>query len=432
MNEIRPSYYKDKQYYFTGDLGYFQISEPRNWNEDEKEFKRSEKVHGVFTNLSNNLQFYKGDATNDGGYDYLKQTYDIYGINAQVLLVKKEIIDGKWVDSYRGYLDFSTYSRLSNLIEIKFNESGLYEKIKARQSEDLEINRSETMDGDALEQLNQNRVSFESREILIINELNRRFNDTYLKVPSGTDNYIEVDKDYTNLAFRHDKLGLYEAICVPLVMSPETDGNVQTIYETDIKENNSLYANEDNPAVMFYAEAVNDKKLIIDIDFDSEYIAGYNGDFNHFRLDLVIYENGANLDYKDKHSLIDKEHLYFGDKFSFKDTIEYEIKSGQSLALAVHSSSLAERTHKLKINRSDVVITDPTYFENSDSEFVLPHEALDRMLHIITNKENTLKSTALGRIDLGYEVDGDSAYVGITNGFWVEVLEIEQRTTLRT
>lgn len=424
MVEIRPSYYNNKRYTLRGLLGNLEISEPINWNEDEKEFKRSDKVHGVFTNLSNNLQFYKGDENNNGGYDYLKQTYDIYGINANVLLVKDEKIDGEWIESYRGYLDYSTYSRQNNLIEIKFNESGLYEKIKARQSEDLELNRSETMDGSPLQQLSQNKVSLEGRSILIVTELNRRFSDQYLKVSSG-DNSLEFEKDTTTLIFDHYSGRKYEAIAVPLVMNPEVDGNVQTVYDYNIKEGGASYEDANDVSTMFYADSPNAKELTLDIDIDGIINMDVIGT-KKLRLDLVVYENGLNFDYKTHFPLLELNNSINGDLFQYKDQYKYDILAGESLALSIHSYSNPFGFIKVKLNRSDVIITDPTYFDATESEFVLPYEALDRILHIITNKKNTLKSNALGRIDIvdengnpKYKTDGDSAYVGLTSGFWV-------------
>jgi len=94
MNYISPSYYNKVRYFLLGDtIGRQEISEPIGWREDEKEFKRSTKVHGVFINLSNNLEFYKGDEKNNGGYDYLVASYESEGINAQVVLIKQEQVD---------------------------------------------------------------------------------------------------------------------------------------------------------------------------------------------------------------------------------------------------------------------------------------------------------------------------------------------------
>lgn len=419
MVEIRPSYYNNKRYTLRGLIGNLEISEPINWNEDEKEFKRSEDVHGVFTNLSNNLQFYKGDENNNGGYDYLKQTYDVYGINASVLLVKDEKIDGEWSESYRGYLDYSTYSRESNKIEIKFNESGLYEKIKARQSEDLEINRTTTMDGTDLTNnpLTLNTVYYSGRDILLSNELIQRKSERYLSIPSGDNSVIlSYVNDKTALVFAHSLGGNYEAIALPLAMSNEISGNVQTVYDYNIKEDGNSYENANDVSTMFYANATQDKKLTIDFDIN---LALNVEKSTTIRLDLVKYKNGLVLDFDEYINLAKVENFIGSNSLIYKDTKQIDLYAGESLALAVHSAVSSIGFVVAIVNKCNVIIQDPTYFEATEGSFILPHELLDRILYIITNEKNTLKSNDLGRIDLNYKKDGDSAFTGLTSGFWI-------------
>jgi len=195
MGNILTSYSNIVRYYLVGTIGKTEISEPINWKEDEKEFKRSTKSHGVFINLSNNLKFYKGDVKNDGGYDYLAQSYETEGINAVVVLIKEELDENNlWVESYRGYLDFSTYSTLNNIAEIKFNESGVYEKIKARQKEDLELDRLTTMDGDTIEdELETKTVALDGREILFVSAL-KRTDDVSGLIIFGGGNWVSNEK----------------------------------------------------------------------------------------------------------------------------------------------------------------------------------------------------------------------------------------------
>ena len=111
MAIIQDSYFVKYRYSLRGELGLLYILEPVGWNEDNKIFKRSTEVHGVFTSLSNNLEFLIGDKYNDGGYNYLKETYETKGINAKVSLVKEENVSGKFYEVYRGNFDFSTYDR---------------------------------------------------------------------------------------------------------------------------------------------------------------------------------------------------------------------------------------------------------------------------------------------------------------------------------
>ena len=171
MSEILTSYFEKYRYSISSKLGTTFISEPINWNDDNKTLKRSEDVHGVFTSLSNNLEFYVGDDVSDGGYDLIRKIYETEGVNGKALLRKEENVSGTWLESYRGYFDFSTYSREENVIKIKFNESGLYEFIKSRGGEELEIDRLTTMDGNPVEPMNVETVALDGRKILIIDSL---------------------------------------------------------------------------------------------------------------------------------------------------------------------------------------------------------------------------------------------------------------------
>ena len=72
MGNTLQSYFEKYRYSLKGPLGILYISDPIGWNEDNKVFKRSNDVHGVFTSLSSNLEFYKGDEENEemkGGND---------------------------------------------------------------------------------------------------------------------------------------------------------------------------------------------------------------------------------------------------------------------------------------------------------------------------------------------------------------------------
>ena len=432
MGNYLTSYSDIVKYTLIGDLGSTEISAPINWNEDEKEFKRSEDAHGVFINLSNNLQFYKGDELNDGGYSFIKETYDTYGINAKLLLIKSDKEDDKWVESYRGYLDFSTYSRQSNLIEIKFNESGLYEKLKARRSEDFELNRETTMDGDVIDALVTQTFENLGREILIISEFNVAKSKSDIKIPSG-DNAVRKYVDYSQMDFNHSSGGDWEAIVIPMDMVAEQSGNVQTIYDYDIHENGSSYE-DGTTAIMFYADADNNNTLKVDIEIELEVVSEYlyYGD-GALRLDLVRYENGENYDFKEYINLAtgsnEKGTVI---KYSASD-LPIEILTGESLCLACHSNAAVGHI-LVNVNKANVTIKDPTFYDDPNgnkAEFILPYEALDRTIEILTGEKNALKSKILGRTDTfeKWSEDGFASLIGLTTGFLVRKFDDKGFTT---
>ena len=85
MSGINQTYFDRVRFILQNDnLGSLIIEEPIGWNSDDKELSRHKDYHGIFPKFSNNLKF-KGQAK-----DYLQTLYDVYGINAQVRLVKDE------------------------------------------------------------------------------------------------------------------------------------------------------------------------------------------------------------------------------------------------------------------------------------------------------------------------------------------------------
>jgi hypothetical protein len=428
MNSISPTYYNLVRYFLLGDtIGRKKISEPIGWKEDEKEFKRSPKVHGVFINLSNNLEFYKGDEKNNGGYDYLVASYEAEGINANVILIKQEQVNNEWVESYRGHLDFSTYSKLNNKAKIRFNESGLYEKIKARQSEKIELGRLDTMDGDAIEPLETETVALDGREILILSKLQRTKTPESNTQKAGQ-NFVINQETHSQLSFAHNSLGDFEAIAVPISMISEISGDVQTVYDYDIPENESSYGDGKGTGNMFYAIADDDIPLTIDFNVSFMFSGSYVSD--EIRLDIVKYENGLNYDFKEYINLKTVTNPVADLVYSFVSTDEeIELLIGESLALVFHSTRQSNSRVGMQVFDADVTIKDFTFFDKSTAKFVLPKEGLERILHIITGVENTLKSNILGRTDLGDAVDGDASLTGLTNGFWVRKFDDEELTT---
>lgn len=436
---IAQEYFGKYRYSIRGPLGFIYITQPINWNDDNKTFKRSVDTHGVFINLSNDLKFYIGDGDNggDGGYNYLKATYQQIGINAVVLLVKEENISGKWVEVYRGYFDFSTYNQDPYTISIKFNESGLYEKIKARQSEEIEVDRLTTMDGDEIEPMNVETVAIDGRKILIISELNLTTSTTqYYADVSGNDGsvlFTANKKVYINIKWGGSRE--YGAIVLPYTMVAEQDGNVQSVtdYKCPIKveggSGGGNYHNGSSTAAMFYDESPN--KKILKVDIDVAFIRRNNNGVDKARIDLLKYGGVLGLEFISAEPLLSVDNPARDQEYSYKISgKEISLEAGESLSMVLRLERGSSRnTSIFEIPRARINITDETYDDPSQSNFIMPFETLNRILHIITNKKNTLVSVPLGRPEVGYAQDGYASLTGITNGFWVRQFNTEKVTT---
>jgi len=426
MGNIYQSYFKMYRYSLRGALGYLEISQPIGWGEDNKVFKRSTECHGVFINLSSNLYFYIGDENNDGGYNYLKNTYETYGINATVSLVKEENISGTWEESYRGFFDFSTYSRNNTLIEIMFNESGIYEKIKSRNSEDLELDRLTTMDGTVLGPLKTELMELQGRKILIISELNRTKGDgSWIQVPGNM--FVAVNNGENDSKIQLVTINRDIACIIPLTMIAEQDGNVQTIYGYEIRANASAYENGTTGS-MFYAVAENDNTITV--DFDIEFASVEYNRVSTLKVDLVKFSNGISYEYASTTTLLTVNPVNQGQVYSLKQSgVKIPLLANESLALAIRAENNNGIETIISVTKASVIITDETYYPSTQSKFVLPFEALERVVNVITDKGGVLKSNALGRTDLGYLEDGYASLTGLTNGFWVREFNTEKITT---
>jgi len=445
MPYVLPSYTNKVRYTLIDSLGSLEIAEPINWKDDEKEFKRSTEVHGVFTNLSNNLEFYKGDSQNDGGYDRLKTIYDLDGINAQVLLVKDELVNDEWVESYRGYLDFSTYSRQNNMAQIKFNESGIYELIKARKNEKIELNRTTDLDGDTLtpEKLDDvtETTGLDGRNILIVSKLERT-RGVGTPINSG-ENIVNNGEEFSRILFDHTEGKEYEAVCLPISMVSEETGDVQTVYNYNIREVGGTSYEDGETSIMFYSIA--DQEIELTINFDIE-IESKLETSNEFRIDLVTFNNGINYNYVSYDPLITINDFALNDVFTYQEEIKVSLNAGESLALVARSRKNNEEGIVIvHINKSDVILSEETYFPKSTAKTILAHEAGERILNIITGESNILKSNALGRTDILDEngnkrypnltLDDESergALTGLTNGFWLRNFDDDEERPFTT
>jgi len=74
---------------------------------------------------------------------------------------------------------------------------------------------------------------------------------------------------------------------------------------------------------------------------------------------------------------------------------------------------------------ADITITEDDSFPSTEALDILPYEMVDRLLEKITGEKGLLKSSLLGREDLGYDKDGAWAYLAVSSGFWARGFGLE-------
>lgn len=426
MSNVNQSYFDRVRFILQNDnLGSLIIEEPIGWNNDEKELTRHKDFHGIFPKFSNNLKF-KGQAK-----DYLQTLYDVYGINAQVRLVKdeKHPKTDEWTRSYSGYLDMSTYKLSNNKIDLKFNSGGLEMELKSRESEAVEITRTTTLDGNPLSPLSVNQVELDGRRIFLKSEWETDSinNSVFIGVRSSDGNTRGLTAGYPFKLITKSHEEAHSVI--PQSLGDESTGSTGMMI---------LGTFDRNRTIRLIGTETSFLPIIIESDWQ----------WAQYKISLVIYENGINYNVKERRTLFWADtnpngtgvttsiynfqrptfpsgSINTGNTFSFDFDETINVQAGDSVAIEIfiksdlRNTAGSERYYVTTTEmKGKIVAEEDSFFEKSVANCILPHELAERLIEVYTNKK-VLKSDALGRTDIGYQTDGKASLVGLSHGFWV-------------
>lgn len=431
MADINPTYFDRVRYTLQHELSdSVTIKEPEGWDNDDKEYARVKDYAGIFAKFSNNLRFV-GDSA-----DYITFHKDVYGINAKIRLTK-EVAHPQtdiFEKSYSGVLDLSTYSKKKGQVSVKFNASGLQQLIKAREKKKIEIDRTETLDGDAIDPINKEILIMTGREIFLKSDFDVS--------PTNNDAHTSVESDAGNT--RDQTVGF------PLRIKTNSH---QEILASVLPQSNGT-------------ETIGDlgMMIIFDIDRDRTFDIKIKGTFDAFvqryeriqwaycQLCLTIYQDGFDHNLKQRIVLedISDYNSLFGINADYEmdpyriDGIPFEYENS-ALALEKGDSLSLELILKADMhfaNNAGVRVfaeniiggydagagKDPIILKlNEESNYpvsahkvLLAHELTNQMVEIMTGRNDAFYSPELGRAELsGYSEDGIAAYTGFNHGFWL-------------
>ncbi len=405
MNGINTQY-RDRVKYtlYHNQLGETIIEEPIGWEDDDKEYVRHKKYHGVLTKLSNSSKYI------ENGADFINTVFDTYGINEEITL-KKEIrhpYTDRWVLDYEGVIDLSKWSSEGFTVKAKFNSSGLQTLLKARESEQIEIERTTTLDGKPLSKLDTHEIEMKGRKVYLESKFEEDTNvQVRTDVPGGNGKFYQIKNIF------------------PLKISSKADELVHTPQE-------GMFEFEPNASHIFYGP--NDRKKVLKISIKGSFtikpwtVENINSD-EFVRLNLFVYKDG-NYNLKIGHTVYsDPSPRSTGvRRASFDREIDVVLEEGESMCLCFWTGAdLGGSTfggygyfrHEFLYPKIDMVIQEDSSFPNTNTKVVLAHELVDRLTNIITGKKNVVHSKYLGRKALGYQNDGNGALKGYACGHWI-------------
>ena len=418
MSRLQPTFSDRVRYILMHtETGTLTIPEPIGWRNDDNEFVRSKTLHGVMTQMTNNLKF-----TNQGR-NFINSVRDVYGINADLRMVKDERnpVTDEWTRQYSGFLDLSTWFEEDSKVSVKFDSSGLLKLIKSREGEKIELDRLDTIDGKILTALNKETVALNGRNIQLVSKL------VTDPINSAT-NIWRIDSDTGNR--RHGTLG------IPITEDFASNISVISTLPNAFIESTTL-AQSASVEQLFFADNKNATsmkvtikgsmtiKVIRDFDFVTDASA---------YIRLVKYNNSTDYDFLEEIANIEtisplNNNSILNINADYTDT--FNLLEGESLSVQVYGNAklgfggVNDSLLRFEITNIDftVNIEEDSFFEATQAEFYLPHEIGDRLINVISDRNDAFYSTVLGRTDIGYVEDGEAALIGAINGFQVRGFE---------
>jgi hypothetical protein len=410
MGNINPIYFDRVRYtLYNKNQGSLIITEPIGWQSDEKELARHEQYHGIISRFSNSSKFI------DSGRDFIQLVYDLEGINAEIELKREEKHPQTdvWTLSYSGYLDLSTWETENNQLSVKFNSGGLEQLLKARESEQVEIDRATTIDGKSIPTIPTITTELEGRRIFLKTK--------YDVKPVENKAYLY---NQTNGQTRGSTAP------VPLSIVSKSHESAQNPITSTLVGNDSWdrSGNGENGLLFF---AVSDRDRILNLNLSIQFKVNFLNfddiDFFRFWLRLATYKNSSDYTFKENRILFtdDNYNRLQGKTFSVNRVETITVLAGESLGLVFDHNFDGSNGHSAHLETSvenivcNLTIDEDSFYEKSTTKAVLAHELINQLVTIGTNKENAFYSDFLGRTDLGYLIDGPGSLTGITHGFWV-------------
>ncbi|WP_127846208.1 hypothetical protein [Psychroflexus aestuariivivens] len=434
MGQVNPAYNNRAEYeLYQKGYGSMIISEPIGWKTDDKEMARNEDYDGIFPKFSNNLKFY-GDAV-----DFIQAVKDIFDINAEIRLSKKEKhpYEDTWYLSYTGYLDMSTYTYEDNKISLKFNSGGLEQELKNRNNKKIEIERTNTLDGQPIPDLETSKVKLEGRRIFLRSkwEMDQDNNDFSLTTSYNWDVF-----DGGSDIIQSKKISL------PLKLEQNSHQNLAQTPTTFF----STVMNQGDLNQMLMFDFSRERTLNVsfkDIGFKPR-ITEFDVNWAYIAIQINVYENGFDFDHKSTTTIYAATKNYSSSNLNYNNPDDLEqisnqwvdvndqsfditLLEGESFEVAILIRGALERQ---LVNRSryyvdfdnflgKVTVEEDSEFQTTFTKSLLAHELGERLSHIITGRTNIFKSEVLGRTAIGYEKNGMASMTALSHGFWIRGFE---------
>lgn len=143
MRKIQPVQYRWRKYLLWHNNRPYEINEPDNWQDSDREIARSEQYYGMVITVGDDISF------SGLGAMLISEWYNTEGVIAVVRIEEYETdsITDEWELVFSGTLDLSQYVQSGGVVTVKINSEALQQKLSSRYETEINIDNDETLDG---------------------------------------------------------------------------------------------------------------------------------------------------------------------------------------------------------------------------------------------------------------------------------------------
>jgi len=413
-----------------------KIKEPIGWADDSLSYTRNEKYHGILTEFTGSLGFVKE------AKDYIETDFATYGIGSDLYLAKYVLkdVDGqvKWVIDYIGFADYKTRKIKNRILSINFNSNQLERIIESYEDDEFELDRTSSVGDISIQNLQTNSVEIKGRTLVAHGGLKLIENGRSINTVNSYDNVLYTIEGQIIPFLNVPGVTRYTMVTPLTVKEGEGPARMATADITGISIDQISGEYIDLASKMFYVDSTTQgntfesKNVKGKITFDIG-VSGFQGithralmlkyrwNFNDARYDLVssqvVFQRTLDRDRN------------IGDWYNSSFSFDYQYNNlayNEGLIFAF-SPGPTYLTDNISMNKPNILVrsqtitvsVDSSFEQSKDLKFVFVHDALERLIYIMTGEKNKVLSKVFGRTEINYQNDGEYGLLGLISGLWV-------------
>jgi len=363
-----------------------EFSLPFNWKENEFTYKRSLKNFTESRVFSKNIQFV-GKAK-----DFINEAYSYAFVEANVIFTEYSLNSNlKWVIKVKGLLDFENYNSDEYKVSIPFESGLLSKKIKSKESEKIELERTTDLNDNDIEEIKSNKFSLVSRPL----DLNSRLEQN----KEDDNNNYNVKYNVPNTA--SGKWDVKASLSIPLNIKYESDKNVSSTLK---RLDTGLEFIQGYNSTFFYSNDSDDRYINLKIKGSCVFKKINTVIFPeaYFVIVLYYYDNNDLSKPKNTYYISNRYDVRNNDTLNANVDINdiFKVNKDHSLFLGIISVAVRNRLNAgiFEANVNDIdfnIDIQETSYEtlySRERNFYLNKDVGERLVNIITGSKGIYKS----------------------------------------